>query len=172
MTCVSLSCRELPAALPASCTFSTAFVISAFKASVSSAVTEPVTGSTVKRHKMFKKKNHAVYLYHLWLVHVDVSLILSAAAWPVSWATTLVASVTMLSEETVTMLNSLSEVDAPGHTSAPSSELPPATTRRFMPAFPWWTVLTWERRLSTLLNPRPHLSHRKGFSPAKARDAH
>lgn len=100
------------------------------------------------------------------------SLSLTADAWPVSWATTLVASVTMLSEETVTMLNSLSEVDAPGHTSAPSSEPPPATTRRFMPAFPWWTVLTWERRLSTLLNPRPHLSHRKGFSPAKARDAH
>ncbi len=66
------------------------------------------------------------------------------------------------------MLISLSEVDAPAHPSTPSSALPPATTSRFMPALPWWTVLTWERRLSTLLNPLPHLSHRKGFSPERA----
>lgn len=92
------------------------------------------------------------------------------AVWPVSWATALVARVTMSSEVTVTMLISLSDVDASAHPSAPSSALPPATTRRFMPALPWWTVFTWERRLSTRLNPLPHLSHRKGFSPARERD--
>lgn len=97
----------------------------------------------------------------------DVAL--KYVAWPVSWATTLVASVTMSSEETVTMLIS-SDVDASGQTSASSSALLPATTSRFMPALPWWTVLTWERRLSTRLKPRPHLSHRKGFSPAQDRE--
>lgn len=39
-------CHEFCAVLPASCTFSTALVISAFKASVSSADTEVVTGTT------------------------------------------------------------------------------------------------------------------------------
>lgn len=74
----------------------------------------------------------------------------------------------MSSVVTVTMLISLSEVDTPAHPSAPSSALPPATTSRCMPALPWWTVLTWDRRLSTRLNPRPHLSHKKGFSPERA----
>lgn len=63
-----------------------------------------------------------------------------------------------------------SDVDTSGQTSPSSSVLLPATTSRFMPALPWWTVLTWERRLSTRLNPRPHLSHRKGFSPAQDRE--
>lgn len=43
-------CGEFLAVLPASCTFSTAFVISAFKASVSSADTGAATGTTVKTH--------------------------------------------------------------------------------------------------------------------------
>lgn len=47
-------------------------------------------------------------------------------------------------------------------TSSPSSG-----SRILMPALPWCTVFTWERRLSTRLKPRPHLSHRKGFSPGK-----
>lgn len=62
-----------------------------------------------------------------------------------------VAKVTMSSEATVTML-----------TSSPSSG-----SRILMPALPWCTVFTWERRLSTRLKPRPHLSQRNGFSPAR-----
>ena len=105
--------------------------------------------------------------------HKITEIILKDALWPVSWATALaakasVARVTMSSVVTVTMLIS-SDVDAPKHPSAPSSALPPATTSRFMPALPWWTVLTWERRLSTRLNPLPHLSQRNGFSPETAR---
>lgn len=74
---------------------------------------------------------------------------------PVSWVTAVaarasVASVTISSEATVTMLSSSPSLDS----------------RSFIPALPWWTVLTWERRLSTRLKPRPHLSHRNGFSPA------
>lgn len=73
----------------------------------------------------------------------------------------------MSSVETVTILISLSDVAVAVPPSAPSSVPPPAITSRFMPALPWWTVLTWDRRLSTRLNPLPHLSHKKGFSPKK-----
>lgn len=75
--------------------------------------------------------------------HSPVSCVTAVAA------SASVASVTMSSEATVTML-----------TSPPSSG-----SRIFMPALPWCTVFTWERRLSTRLKPRPHLSHRNGFSP-------
>lgn len=177
--------------LPASCTFSTALVISAFKASVSSADTEVATGTTVNRHKTQSKQPliavhcrevqgaicsicHRSKPMMLIFLPKITELGMEDAFWPVSWATALaakasVARVTMSSVVTVTMLNSLSEVDAPAHPSAPSSVLPSANTSRFMPALPWWTVLTWERRLSTRLNPLPHLSHRKGFSPERAR---
>lgn len=67
------------------------------------------------------------------------------------------------------MLSWFSDVDTSVHASITSSVPSPATTRRFIPALPWWTVLTWERRLSTRLKPRPHLSHKKGFSPERAK---
>lgn len=142
-------------------------MISAFRASVSSAETEAATGTTVNRHKHCHRLCLTAIYKHLfcWL-HSS----LDGVVWPVSWATELaarasVASVTMSSVVTVTMLISLSEVHGPAPPSPNSSELPSDTTSRFMPALPWCTVLTWERRLSTRLNPRPHLSHRNGFSP-------
>lgn len=169
--------------IPASCTFSTALVISAFKASVSSAETEAATGTTVNGHTTQGKERVST----VYTILICMLLLLSAgccwmllisptkntrpdverAVWPVSWATALAARVTMSSVLTVTMLISLSEVAGPTHASDPSSVLPPATTSRFIPALPWWTVLTWDRRLSTRLNPLPHLSHRKGFSPER-----
>lgn len=142
-------------------------MISAFRASVSSAETEAATGTTVNRHKHCHRLCLTAIYKHLfcWLHSSHDGVV-----WPVSWATELaarasVASVTMSSVVTVTMLISLSEVHGPAPPSPNSSELPSDTTSRFMPALPWCTVLTWERRLSTRLNPRPHLSHRNGFSP-------
>lgn len=147
---------------PASCTCFTALVISALSASVSSAVTAAATGTTGRKEReaiLRAPRGHEARQDSAQGIRPTAKCpAATAQGSPVSCVTAVaasasVASVTMSSEATVTMLSSL----------------PSSGSRIFMPALPWCTVLTWERRLSTRLKPRPHLSQRNGFSPGDER---